>query len=719
MTVKADMDEPNPTDIEATYKVPDQPLYLVGTYDNGVTVLSQQVRALNLIYSLVEAKVVPATQAGSVPPDTFQKKIAIIGGGFAGLTVAAGLLSKGVEADIVLFEQRDTLLPLQQGSDTRWLHPHIYNWPAEGSEISAANLPLLNWTAARASDVVVQVLSSWRSLIEKIEKSGSERKPKISLFCNTRHLQIHESSARKKLTIEWIGEERDPKSGNIGAEVAKGSMGRTGDFDVVIMATGFGLETGSRFSYWRNDMVGQPNLEQPRLTFLLSGQGDGAMIDLLRLRISHFRQDRILFELFGHSEKLLERIRDIKKKDERGRESETFKSFERLAEEMPEEFGEVRDRLSSRLRRDTDVILRLKKRKLSDLFDGDVRISFQNRVLVYALYKCGGFVPSTETETALSRQHGIPPERIIKRHGTKREMQLKATLSESLFRILESRGADKFKQVDEAKWTGGYFGYTGRRGEASGASDTIRDGWRKEYLPGSTALVAATFCSAVAGFLASEHPTDRRLRVTFHRAVSFGREEVLQQCCRYFGVGIDDRGESPVGRTFPADNATIGLAYKTHQMIRSRKGIEAGQLAAAMQLLNLNQASRKMAPEVQFVAALPMIAPDEKDGRNPVTGVLYIDSKAESFFLEGPKLAVVVNMMKSFAENLDRDALIDIDHISNRELARGQSRWYPACELPSSVDEALEFVPIELPTTKTATQFNLEYSDFIPVGETQ
>ncbi|AHG49908.1 hypothetical protein RLEG12_03190 (plasmid) [Rhizobium leguminosarum bv. trifolii CB782] len=716
MATRADKDDPIPSDIETTYKIPDQPLYLVGTFDNGVTVLSQQVRALNLIYALVEAGVVPATHAGSVPPVKFQRKVAIIGGGFAGLSIAAGLLSKGVEADIFLFEQRDTLLPLQQGSDTRWLHPHIYNWPAEGSEISAANLPLLNWTAARASDVVVQVLSSWRSLIEKIENARSESNPGIKLFCNTRHLQIHESSAPKKLTIEWIGEERDPKSGNVGAEAAKGSAGQTGDFDTVIMATGFGIETGSWFSYWRNDMVGQPNLEQPRLTFLLSGQGDGAMIDLLRLRISHFRQDRILFELFGHNKKLLEKIREIKTKDEAGNESETFKSFERLADEMPEEFGEVRDRLSSRLRRDTDVILRLKKRKLSDLFDGDVRISFQNRVLVYALYKCGGFVPSTEKETTLSRQHGIPPERIIRRHGTQREMQLKNILSDSLFKILESRDRDKFKQVDEARWTGGYFGYTGRKGDASGAGDDIRDGWRKEYLPGTTALVAATFCSAVAGFLSSDHPADRRLRVTFHRAVSFGREEVLQQCCKYFGVEIDDSGESPVGRTFPADNATIGLAYKTHRMIRSRKRVEADKLAETMQVLNLSQASRRMAPGVSFVAALPLVAPDEKDGRNPVMGVLYIDSKAEDFFLDGSKLDVVVNMMQRFAATFDRDALSDIDHISNRELARGGSRWYPASELPSDLDETLESVEISLPTTKTATQFNLEYSDFIPVG---
>ncbi|UWU31668.1 FAD-dependent oxidoreductase (plasmid) [Rhizobium sp. WSM1274] len=713
MTANEDMNHGTPSDIAETYKIPDHPLYTVGTYDNGVTVLSQQVRALNLVYGLVECGFVPVTHAGKPAPDKVQRKIAIIGGGFAGLTVAAGLLAKGVQADIVVFEQRDTLLPLQQGSDTRWLHPHIYNWPAEGSEISAANLPLLTWTAARASDVVVQVLSAWNTLIEKIKN------PRIELFCNTRHLQIHEAAAPKKLTIEWIGEKREPRSGNVAEGSTGGSTGQTCDFDVVITATGFGIETASRFSYWRNDMVGQPNLEQPRLTFLLSGQGDGAMIDLLRLRISHFRQDRILSELFGHNDLLLEQIREIKKKDEEGRESETFQSLEKLSLDMKDAFDEVSRRLSSRLRRDTDVILRLKKPKLSDLFDGGVRISFQNRVLVYALYKSGGFVPSTEKETVLVRQHAIPPERVIRRHGTKREMQLKNILSDSLFATLGSRNREKFRQTDEPSWDGGYFGFTGRLGDTQDAGDDIRRQWRKEYLPGATALVAATFCAAVASFLSSSHPTGQRLRVTFHRAVSFGREEVLQQCCKYFGVDVDEGGESPAGRTFPADNATIGLAYKTHAVIRSRKGIEAEELAAAMQFLNLSQASRSMAPDVRFVAALPMLASEDAHGRNPVIGVLYIDSRADDFFLDGDRLQVVLNMMEGFAGNLDRNALRDVDHISNRELARAPSKWHTAVEIPEEVRHALETVPVPLARMRADSQFNLEYSDFIPVGEKQ
>jgi hypothetical protein len=127
---------------------------VIGTFAVGITVLSQQIRALNLAWSLVETGRVST----NVKPPA---EIAIVGAGFAGLTFAAALLKKEVRCKISLFEEHDTLLPLQQGSDTRWLHPHIYDWPDKGSEADVANLPLLNWTAARASDVVVQILQGW------------------------------------------------------------------------------------------------------------------------------------------------------------------------------------------------------------------------------------------------------------------------------------------------------------------------------------------------------------------------------------------------------------------------------------------------------------------------------------------------------------------------------------------------------------------------------
>jgi FAD dependent oxidoreductase len=156
-----DSSAPSPGTILSTYRLPDHPLYLVGIFARGVTVYSQQIRAFNLIWALVEQGILTCELKEDGTDPGKRASIAIIGGGFAGLTAAAALLKKGVHADITIFEQRDTLLPLQHGSDTRWLHPRIYNWPADDSESAVADLPLLNWTAARASDVAAQILLEW------------------------------------------------------------------------------------------------------------------------------------------------------------------------------------------------------------------------------------------------------------------------------------------------------------------------------------------------------------------------------------------------------------------------------------------------------------------------------------------------------------------------------------------------------------------------------
>jgi hypothetical protein len=249
-----------------TCRIGRRPIFFVGTFNSGVTVLSQQIRALNLARALVEKRMVDCfPHSGS----RTRRKLAVVGAGFAGLTFVAGLLAKEVNADITLFEERDTLLPLQLGSDSRWLHPHIYDWPGERSESSAAMLPVLNWTAARASDVTVQILTEWKRLL-----GGGAN---LSLYCNAQHLQLQEVMGNlSKVRIEWVGEERSPSDGTMSSDAK--AVGKSQVFDLVVLAIGYGLERDGATSYWRNEIFGQPALYQPKQTFLVSGQGDGAFI---------------------------------------------------------------------------------------------------------------------------------------------------------------------------------------------------------------------------------------------------------------------------------------------------------------------------------------------------------------------------------------------------------------------------------------------------------
>src|ERR1700679_949376 len=92
--------------------------FILGTFERGVTLYRQQIRALNLVYSLVEAR----DSAGRhiVPQES---RLTVIGGGAFGTTVAAaGAYAK---FQVVLIERHQTLLHLQRGCDTRWLHPRF------------------------------------------------------------------------------------------------------------------------------------------------------------------------------------------------------------------------------------------------------------------------------------------------------------------------------------------------------------------------------------------------------------------------------------------------------------------------------------------------------------------------------------------------------------------------------------------------------------------
>ena len=122
------------------------------------------------------------------------------------------------------------------------------------------------------------------------------------------HLQVH----AKRKEIRFIGTNVEIN----GPYFSKGeSEGGTAIFDTIVLAAGFGWERINSFntaSYWRNEQLAQPNLTVDRTRYLVSGSGDGALVDVCRLTIERFRQDTILYELFG---KKLEATEEQLRKD--------------------------------------------------------------------------------------------------------------------------------------------------------------------------------------------------------------------------------------------------------------------------------------------------------------------------------------------------------------------------------------------------------------------
>jgi hypothetical protein len=373
-------------------------IYLLGSLQKGVTVYGQQVRAHNLIWSLWEL-----SRHDYVTP----KSIAIVGGGIAGLTAAACVISRFQSVSVTLFERQWDLCPLQQGSDTRWLHPRIYDWPYLGSRVPSASLPVLNWSEGRASDVARELLEKFGRYCVKYLDAN---KNNLRLYLGVSHLRVD------KRKIEWMGQ-KTKRSGEFFYIETKESG--TEEFDTIILAPGYGVELDQTTPlYWRNDQLSQPILTGDRVLYVVSGYGDGAIVDLCRLTIERFRQDTILYELFGKDIDRQEENLRTRIENQGGRYKCNL--YRALADA---DFHALEEKLSHRLRKDVDVILHGagkegNNKSIEALFA--VGSSILHRFLLYLLYKRHAFTISFDELRDVARKRKGSNPQLICRHGTDR-----------------------------------------------------------------------------------------------------------------------------------------------------------------------------------------------------------------------------------------------------------------------------------------------------------
>src|SRR4051794_9971516 len=112
----------------------DDGVYVLGCGQRRVTVFSQQVRALNFAYALLTER---ARDVGST-------RVAVVGAGIGGLMLVAALGRHNVRAD--LLERETDILRVLQNSEKRYLHPHLYDWPAKGWSVSRTEFGILDWS---------------------------------------------------------------------------------------------------------------------------------------------------------------------------------------------------------------------------------------------------------------------------------------------------------------------------------------------------------------------------------------------------------------------------------------------------------------------------------------------------------------------------------------------------------------------------------------------
>jgi len=666
-------------------------IYVLGTFETALTIYSQQLRALNLVWAIAES-----AKANRI------QRVAVIGGGVAGITAAAGFLHKGVK-EVWVFEKRASLCPLQTGSDTRWVHPKIYDWPNEDSRLPTAALPLLNWNAGRASDMAVEVLDRWETLVQNARDRGRE----VHIYLNVNHLRLH-----KDREIEWVGEETPPK--------AQGPIasGKKLVFDCIVLAVGFGLEKDKAFSYWRNETLGQPELDLGRRTYLISGQGDGALVDLFRARISRFRQDRILIELFENNRKLMAALRKLKHAIDNGERTKTqlYDGFHSIAKDPKIRFQDLLSIVRLRLRKDTVAILQMKVDSFRKVFSCNA--SFQNHFLLFVLYEAGGVIPTNIQDIEqIGREFGVETNSIIVRHGTLRRNAIEEVLEAGLLRSVKKRITElegNSKQRSNICWRGGYWHQHSKvlTGKPL-IEDNEKGKWRMEHLPTATEVFVTGFISGVAGYLRAAKVAGDDFRVTFHRALYICPEVTLQQTTHY--AGPTNRTGSP-GRTFRFANATIGYAADLRRIVRTREKRQKetkkeywNKLQLDMQTLELEADSQRMGSNVRSLLALPILT---KTKRN-VLGVLYADSTRFSVFND-ECIATLVEMCNFFAAKIGE---IHSERVNNFEFPEQNQPAKTRVRLGIKLHVIDVLDHHAMPFSSKSNYLNIEFTDFVSIDK--
>lgn len=248
-------------------RVPYHPnLYVIGPFAERLSFASQQRRALSLVCA-IQAELEAAGEKHGLEG----KRVCIIGAGLAGLTCSLGLLAH--KADTWILEASDRPMAHMLDVGHRDIHPTINFWPREEIALTT-ELPFLNWYQDNCGTILQDLLAEWEQI--------AYAQP------NFRELK----GGCRVSAIRWNGR---------GWDIDATNPPEDQDFDIVILATGFGperdlAETGTP-GYWneQDDLIDEIRKKNKPIVnhYVVSGTGDGGLIEALRLLFNDFRAGKI------------------------------------------------------------------------------------------------------------------------------------------------------------------------------------------------------------------------------------------------------------------------------------------------------------------------------------------------------------------------------------------------------------------------------------------
>lgn len=230
---------------------PHRRLYCLGPNVGRISFLSQQLRALNLVWALSHENLIKKND-----------KVAVVGAGLSGVTAAVAL--RAHDCTVRIFDNGGRPLHRQRLVTHRSIYPNINWWPGdEAGLLATAELPFLGWRLGTCKGIVKDLETDWKRLTEE---SGNDL-----LFIRNKIVTsaVPEPANENRLIVTLDNREEYR------------------NFDIVIVASGFGEERKfldfERVSYWESDdLEGYRDGSNGKDQIIVSGFGDGGLIDALR-----------------------------------------------------------------------------------------------------------------------------------------------------------------------------------------------------------------------------------------------------------------------------------------------------------------------------------------------------------------------------------------------------------------------------------------------------
>lgn len=255
--------------IEAAYLHTTPRCFYVGPFARRVSFASQQYRAFDLISALAEK--------GMLVPQPGKKfvRVAVIGAGIAGLTVASAL--RGRECRVDIFERNSDPLELQRNAHHRLVHPTISRWPTGPFELTT-DFEFFDWFAAPSSEVIEMMFDDWTQRLRP-----KERDPKFRIF-------------DRVMVTHFLAED---KSVGLAFDTDRDDVPMDIRYDYIFVTAGFeeemSLAVAGNGSYWTEDEI--DSWRANKSAVYVSGCGDGGFIDALRLVHADFNRGWLTIEL--------------------------------------------------------------------------------------------------------------------------------------------------------------------------------------------------------------------------------------------------------------------------------------------------------------------------------------------------------------------------------------------------------------------------------------